>query len=83
MKKIIPYTYELDINLYVLYELLDCITNKLYLPNPYYQRISKLTKDIGNSLFSFPSNIDDLDFLGEKVEFTSYYQTTTDNHYIA
>lgn len=82
MKKIISYPYEIDINLYVVHSILECIIAKLYLPNPYYQKVSNLTRDIGNHLFSFPKNIDDLDFIGEKVEITSYYQDNKKNYSI-
>ncbi len=74
MNNIIPYKYTINPNLYVVYELLECITNKLILPDNYYNRIQALATEIGNTLFSYPENIDKLDYLGECVEVIAYYQ---------
>ena len=77
MKNVIPYRYNINLNVYVLYEILECITNKLFLPDPYYSKARTLATELGNSLFSFPKNCNDLNLLGQNVEITDFYQITS------
>lgn len=58
----------------MVHEILECIIEKLNLPSSYFSQIQSLSTSIGNSLFSFPKNCEELDYLGESVEVTAYYQ---------
>ncbi len=73
MKDILKYKQELNMGLYVMYEILECALSRLLLPKEYYKKVQNLSNEISELVYSCPKELENKSVINEKFELTTFY----------